>query len=60
MNEAAPLLYEYNSKKVLAKLGYRFDSNELSVFDAEVYNLIASEISQLESEEIKKNRAKKR
>ena len=55
-NEAAPLLAEFNQRRRLAKLGYQFDPGSLSVFKAECFILIDSEIDRLESEAMKAKR----
>ncbi|MDZ4678398.1 MAG: hypothetical protein SGI74_12915 [Oligoflexia bacterium] len=54
MNEAAPLLMEYNMRLQLSKLGYRFDGQSLSSFKAQAFTIISSEISRLEAESLKK------
>ena len=58
-NGAAPLVYEYNSKKLLAKLGYRFSDDELTAFDAQAFTLIANEYAKLEQKEMSKNARKR-
>jgi len=40
VNEAAPLVHEYNTRVRLAKLGYRSDLGSLSAFKAECFTLI--------------------
>lgn len=52
-NSAASIVYEYTSKLSLRKLGYSFDANELDVFSAECFAIIASEINKLEAKEMK-------
>jgi len=54
VNEAAPLLMEYNMRLQLSKLGYRFDGQSLSSFKAQAFTIISSEISRLEAESLKK------
>lgn len=54
MNAAAPLLAEFNQRRRLAKMGYRFRPEALSVFKAECFVLIDSEIDRLEAEEMKR------
>lgn len=58
-NEAAPLVEEYSTKKILSRLGYRFDSDDLTDFDVECMTLIASEFAKLEAQEIKSASRKK-
>lgn len=53
VNEAAPLLVEFNQRRRLAKLGYQFDSRSLSAWKAECFSLIDAEIDRLESEAMK-------
>lgn len=54
-NGMSPYISEYLEKKQLAKLGYRFEVNDLTQTDAHAFNVIASELSKLESEQIKKS-----
>ena len=54
------LVAEYGQKKMLGKMGYNLDFNDLTVFDAEVFSLIASEFQEMEAQEMKKNKARKR
>jgi hypothetical protein len=58
-NSASIFVYDYNQKKVLAKLGYKFDSNDLTCFDAEIYLIIASEFNKIESEQLKSKSRKR-
>ena len=58
-NSASALIYEYSQKKMLSKLGYSFDGNNLTTFEVNAYSIIASEFNKLESEELKK-KAKRR
>ena len=53
-SDAAPIVYEYMQKQHLRKLGYNFDSKDLSVFKADCFTIIAGEISKLEKEEMEK------
>lgn len=55
----SPLVYEYAERKTLAKIGFTSDLSDLSVFEAEAFNLIASEFSRLEREEFKQKSRKK-
>ena len=57
-NSAYPLVLDYLYKKQLKELGYTFNGESLSSFDAEVYNLIASEFNRLERKAIDGNRNK--
>lgn len=47
---------EYNSKKLLSNLGYRFDGSELSQIDSEMFFLIEAGISDAIKERAKKGK----
>lgn len=55
-NEAAPIVAGYTQKQMLAKLGYTFDGNELSVFDVECYAIIANRFAELEEKQMKRKK----
>lgn len=57
-NESALLVHEYFLKKRMAKLGYQFNSSELTQFDANVYSLIDSTIADLKEKDLKRKRKK--
>jgi len=42
----------------MAKLGYQFNSSELTQFDANVYSLIDSTIADLKEKDLKRKRKK--
>lgn len=44
---------------MLSKLGYSLDFNELTVFDVEVFSIIASEFQTLERDELKQKSRKR-
>lgn len=50
---------DYLYKEKLAKIGYSFSGENLSSFDAEVYNLIASEFSKLERKDLERGNRNK-
>jgi hypothetical protein len=56
VNSAYPFVAEFLTKKSLKDLGYTFDGNGISSFDAEAYSLIASEFNELERKELNGNR----
>lgn len=51
----APVLDEYFQKKCLAEIGYSFNSDELTVFEAESFTIISSTLSELENKRMKKD-----
>ena len=53
-------VHEYFEKKALAKIGYRFNDEDLTSLDVEAFNLIAFEINRHEANQAKKNRPRKR
>lgn len=55
-NEASVFVNNYFELKTLAELGYRYDMNELEVFEAEAYSIIKGEINRLELKDAKKRR----
>ena len=55
-NETAPLLMEFIARKRLAELGFMFDPSDLSIFKAECFQLISTEIQKLEAEEMERAR----
>jgi hypothetical protein len=59
-NEMIVYVEEYFNKKILRKLGYSFDPNELSSGDVEAFNIIESVISKYESDQMKKLKTKGR
>mgnify|MGYP006278899979 CR=1 FL=1 len=52
-------MVDYLYKEKLAKLGYTFKGEDLSSFEAEVYNLIASEFSKLERKDLERGKRNK-
>lgn len=58
VNESAPLLMEFNQKRRLAELGYRFRSEDLPAWKAEAFALISATIQELEQEDIKSSSKK--
>ena len=50
---------EYFTRKMLAKLGYRFDPNDLTNADVDAFNVISSVIAKNEKDQIKKMRGKR-
>ena len=44
----------FTQKKMLAKLGYRFDGNDLTQFEAECYTIIENRFAELNHREQKK------
>ena len=53
-NQATIIVNDYLEKKVLAKLGYKQDIQELSDFDAKCYLLCHSQFAKLEEESLRK------
>jgi hypothetical protein len=51
---------EYFNKKMLSKMGYRFDAESLTEFDVDVFSEITSRLAELEKEESKKASKKPR
>ena len=47
---------EFIARKRLAELGYMFDPSDLSIFKAECFQLISTEIQKLEAEEMERAR----
>lgn len=58
-NDTGFLVENYSKLKLLSKLGYRFDPNELEQFEVEAYNVINSKISELIDKEHKKKKRKR-
>jgi len=58
-NSAALFVSEYFERKTLSKLGYKFDVNDLSSLDVEIFTTIESEINSHSNESMKKARGKK-
>lgn len=57
-NAAAPLVYEYNARTILAKLGFRFNGDELDLLTGEAMTLIGSEFNKLSNEDLDKKSPK--
>ena len=57
-NAAAPLIIEYNAKRALAKLGYRFSAEDLMDWEVEAMVLISSEIAKQEADMTKRSHRK--
>lgn len=56
-DEATPYFFiveDYFNKKLLAKLGYKFDSIHLTDFQVEAYNVIAVEVDKLERADLER------
>lgn len=60
VNGMAPIVGEYLDKKRLAKLGYVFDSDDLSTFKAECFRIIDNEINSIKHKKSKNGAAKSR
>lgn len=54
------LVAEYVSRQSLAKIGYRFNGEELDEFTARVFTIISGEIAKIEDEEHKKASRKRK
>ena len=50
---------EYFNRKMLAKLGYNFSPDELSVADVEAFQIIQEAINKHESDSMKKAKGRK-
>jgi hypothetical protein len=46
-------MHEFTVRKALSKIGYKFDANDLTQFEAEYLTAVSGEFSRLESDEIK-------
>jgi hypothetical protein len=55
-NQAAVLVHEYYTRRVLAELGYTSDADELSDAEVESFMLISSELRRLERDEMKRKK----
>lgn len=53
-NETAPIVNEYFTRKMLAKMGMSFNVNDLDDFDIEAFSFIQSEWNRLENAELKR------
>jgi len=58
-NKMMPFVEEYFNKKMLRKLGYKFDPNELTTADVEAFNIIQSVLNKHESDSLKKAKGRK-
>lgn len=58
-NKMMPFVEEYFNKKMLYKLGYNFDPNELTIADVEAFNIIQSVINKNETDQIKKAKGRR-
>lgn len=59
-NKMMVYVEEYFNRKMLAKLGYQFDPEELTTADVEAFTIIKSVISKHEADQMKKIKAKGR
>jgi hypothetical protein len=59
-NEAGPIVKEYFDRLLLAKLGYRFNSNELEQWQVDAFNLIEATKKKIADRDAKKNKLRKR
>ena len=50
-NEAAPLYWEYLTKRTLSKMGYRFGTADLDCFTADAFVVIDEEIEKRKAKE---------
>lgn len=57
-NEAAPIVSEYFTRKMLAKMGVQIHLDELDDFEITAFSFIQSEWNRLESAELKKKSRK--
>jgi hypothetical protein len=60
LNEAAPIVSEYITRKRMTALGFTSNINELTFFKAECFQLIEQEIDKVQAEEAKKRGSRKR
>lgn len=56
----APMVYEYQTRKTLSKIGFSFDDSELYDFDVQSFRIIESEFARMEREELKRQNKSKR
>lgn len=54
-----PFVEEYFNKKMLCKLGYKFDPDDLSTADVEAFSIIQSVINKNESDQLKKSKGRR-
>ena len=52
----AAYISEYNQKRALSELGYRFDGNKVTPRQAVIYTTISNRIRELERRDAKKNK----
>lgn len=55
-NDALPFLESFMAHKMLSKLGYRFDLEELEVFEYEAFQIIDSTINEMQQKQMKQNK----
>jgi hypothetical protein len=55
-NEAAPIVNEYSTRIMLAKLGYTSDISRLSLFKANCFSIIESEIAKERDRQMKRRK----
>lgn len=58
MNAAAPVVAEYNTRMMMAKLGYTSNLDELDSYTAECFLIVAAAIAECNANEMKKMRKK--
>lgn len=56
INNAAPILAEYNARKRLADLGFTSDLSSLDCVKAEAFIVISQELDRLQAEEYKRKK----
>jgi hypothetical protein len=58
-NETTPIVSDYLTRLMIRKAGMTSDYGELDCFDLHCYCIIQGELSKMEAEEAKKQRAKR-
>ena len=55
MTEAAPIVYQYRTAKLMAKMGYVTSLDDLTDFEVRAFLLIENEFDRLKSDEMKRS-----
>ena len=58
VNDSAAIVSDYNMHTMLRKIGYSFDANELDIFRANCFSVIAEEIADISREDMKRSRSR--
>ena len=55
MTEAVPIVYQYRTAKLMAKMGYVTSLDDLTDFEVRAFLLIENEFDRLKSDEMKRS-----